>query len=36
MFPKTTIKEFDPELWSAICQEDERQEHHVELVVKHS
>lgn len=32
MFPKTTIKEFDPELWSAICQEDERQEHHIELI----
>ena len=32
MFPKTTIKEFDPELWSAMCQEDERQEHHIELI----
>lgn len=32
MFPKTTIKEFDPELWSALCQEDERQEHHIELI----
>ena len=32
MFPKTTIQEFDPELWSALCQEDERQEHHIELI----
>ena len=32
MFPNTTIKEFDPELWSALCQEDERQEHHTELI----
>lgn len=32
MFPKRTIKEFDPELWSAMCQEDQRQEHHIELI----
>lgn len=32
MFPKTTIQEFDPELWAALCQEDERQEHHIELI----
>ena len=32
MFPKTTIQEFDPEIWSALCQEDQRQEHHIELI----
>ena len=28
----TTIKEFDPELWSAIEQESKRQEEHIELI----
>ncbi|MGH1428120.1 MAG: serine hydroxymethyltransferase [Arenicella sp.] len=32
MFPKTTIQEFDPQLWSAICKEDVRQEEHIELI----
>ena len=32
MFPKRTIKDFDPDLWAALCQEDERQEQHIELI----
>ncbi|CAK0761090.1 serine hydroxymethyltransferase [Gammaproteobacteria bacterium] len=29
---KITIKDFDPELWSALQQEAERQEQHIELI----
>ena len=28
----TTIKDFDPVLWQAICNEDQRQEDHIELI----
>ncbi len=33
MFSKTlNIADFDPELWQAICQEEQRQEQHIELI----
>ena len=32
MFEQRTIKNFDPELWSAITKEDVRQEEHIELI----
>jgi len=32
MFEQRTIKDFDPELWSAIVKEDVRQEEHIELI----
>lgn len=32
MFDTVTLKTFDPELWSAVSKEEERQEHHVELI----
>lgn len=32
MFEQTSIKDFDPDLWSAIVKEDRRQEEHIELI----
>ncbi len=32
MFKQTSIKDFDPEIWDAIVDEDQRQEHHIELI----
>ncbi|MCH9770074.1 MAG: serine hydroxymethyltransferase [Gammaproteobacteria bacterium] len=32
MLSKTSIKEFDPELWQAVVDESQRQEDHIELI----
>lgn len=32
MFKQRTIKDFDPDLWSALAKEDKRQEEHIELI----
>ena len=32
MFEQRTIKDFDPDLWSALIKEDVRQEEHIELI----
>src|SRR3954465_10674503 len=32
MFPNRTLQQVDPELWSAVQHENQRQEDHVELI----
>lgn len=32
MFPKTSLRDFDPQTWQAIEAESQRQEHHLELI----
>src|SRR5262249_17763885 len=32
MFPQKTLQQVDPELWSAVQRENQRQEDHVELI----
>ena len=32
MFKTTSIQEFDPTLWQAVCNEEQRQEEHIELI----
>lgn len=32
MFPNESLREYDPEIWQAIQQEEQRQEEHIELI----